>query len=87
MSILCGLTDVTNWRTAVVPVRITPGRVVPLGGTLNGETALPGKNFFNVVLPFKIKPLRTLRLKPTSDRGDTVPPFCYDVALKAALDA
>ena len=46
MSVLCGLTDVTNWRTAVVPVRITPGRVVPLSGTLNGETALPGQTLF-----------------------------------------
>jgi hypothetical protein len=50
MSILCGLNDVTNWRTAVVPVRITPRRVVPLSGTLNGETALPGQTLFKTVL-------------------------------------
>jgi hypothetical protein len=49
MSVLCGLTDVTNWRTVVVPVRITPGRVVALSGTLNGETARAGQNFFNEV--------------------------------------
>ena len=49
MSVLCELTAVTNWRTAVDPVRITPGRVVSLSGTLDGETALLGQNFFNVV--------------------------------------
>jgi len=43
------LGDITNWRMTVVPVHVTLGRVVPLSGMLNGETALLGETFVHVV--------------------------------------